>query len=308
VSVPGTQPWTDTGIQVAQGQAVSTTASGLIRIAGSDPGKDPGGDPRCVADATFLLPGAACWSLIGRIGSGQPFALGVNGTHAAAGSGVLSLGVNDQVNEFGDNSGTWTVRVTVSDPDDFGYPIAREPRQTDIGYGIKNGSLHQHSKCFGVPFHYLYHAGEDWFGGTDTPVLAVADGIVTSVTDARYPGSVVVISHPLRDGGRIWSMYGHLDPDKVNVSAEQPVKKGDVVADGLIKQRFGGQDNTHLHWEMRYFADGTDIRSVPKYRHSCSGAAGPGYSYPSHPDHFVANGGSGPTFAWTKPSAFVEAN
>jgi murein DD-endopeptidase MepM/ murein hydrolase activator NlpD len=102
-------------------------------------------------------------------------------------------------------------------------------------------------------------------------------------------------------------VYAHLDPDKILVGKNDTVTKGNVIADGLKVQTYNGQDNTHLHWEMRYFADGSGIKTrSSNYTVSASGEPGPGYSYPDHPDYFVANGGAGPIYRWTNPSFFIE--
>ena len=116
VSVPGTQPWTDTGLSVGLGDSVSITASGTVFIAGSDPGKTPAGDPSCVATDsptdTWVAPGLACWSLIARIGNNPAFEVGDGTSFTAAAGGELFLGVNDDF--FGDNSGAWAAAVTIT--------------------------------------------------------------------------------------------------------------------------------------------------------------------------------------------------
>jgi hypothetical protein len=116
VSVPGTAPWTDTGLSVRPGDTISITTSGTIFIAGSDPGKTPAGDPGCTAadspTDTWVAPGLTCWSMIGRIGNNTAFEVGTGTGFTAASSGELSLGVND--NFFGDNSGAWTADITVT--------------------------------------------------------------------------------------------------------------------------------------------------------------------------------------------------
>src|SRR5690349_3554527 len=77
ITVPATQPWTDTGISLPVG-TVSFTASGTINVFGGDPGYEetPAGDgpayPTCVAGPSTLsgswtANGFPCWSLIGRI-------------------------------------------------------------------------------------------------------------------------------------------------------------------------------------------------------------------------------------------------
>jgi len=125
VAVPGTQPWTDTGIYLSEA-SVSFTASGTVNIyAGrADSNKTPDGTgpvhPNCIASPAifggqWIAMGLPCWSLIGRIGSGPPFEVGAKATHAVPSPGELYLGVNDEsVGSFADNSGEWTVQVSRS--------------------------------------------------------------------------------------------------------------------------------------------------------------------------------------------------
>ncbi|HEX2808918.1 MAG TPA: DUF6777 domain-containing protein, partial [Kineosporiaceae bacterium] len=125
VAVPGTQPWTDTGIYLSEA-SVSFTASGTVNIyAGrADSNKTPDGTgpvhPNCIASPTtfggqWIAMGLPCWSLIGRIGSGPPFEVGAKATHAVPSPGELYLGVNDKsLGSFADNSGKWTVQVSRS--------------------------------------------------------------------------------------------------------------------------------------------------------------------------------------------------
>lgn len=119
VGVPANQPWTDTGVQVPSfppvtGFSFRFNAWGTIYITGSDPGKGPDGDQSCIADSRFVAPGLPCWSLIGRFGlDGAPFFIGsfsLSGDIGAPSTPEdLYLGVNDQIGQFGDNSGAWTV-------------------------------------------------------------------------------------------------------------------------------------------------------------------------------------------------------
>lgn len=112
VTVPGTQPWTDTGINLSAGTLVNITASGSIAFAGG-PGNSytPDGKASCAADESMVAPGITCFALVARIGNGVPFEIGT-GTHfVAKDGGELGLGVNDGI--FSDNSGSWTATVKV---------------------------------------------------------------------------------------------------------------------------------------------------------------------------------------------------
>ncbi len=124
VSIPARRPWTDTGIDVTPGWKVSIETGGTIYISRDDPGTEPSGPavyckqpirPKAQAsDSSFVAPGLPCWSLIGRIGKGAPFEVGVAKALSTATRGRLYLGVNDQTRYFDDNSGSWTVTVSAT--------------------------------------------------------------------------------------------------------------------------------------------------------------------------------------------------
>jgi len=119
VPVPASRPWVDTGVFVNIGDSVSITASGIIYVSGSDPGKGPAGVPGRVATdnnsilpGPFLAPGLTCWSLIGRVGNGPAFEVGTGTSFIAISSGELNLSVDD--NHFPDNRGSWTATITTT--------------------------------------------------------------------------------------------------------------------------------------------------------------------------------------------------
>ena len=140
-------------------------------------------------------------------------------------------------------------------------------------YGIKNPFL-SGIRCFGVDWSELYHAGEDWFrigenGGNipipGTEVTAVADGTVIWAQAINYPGRVVIISHT--DSllpQTTYSVYSHLDPMTLAVQAGQTVTRGQKLGTVLYQT----DNNSHLHWEIRYFSDGSNI--YPNYP-NCNG-------------------------------------
>ena len=118
LDVSGRKEWTSTGITVQEGQRVTITATGEVKFSHDDPPEGPnGGGKPCYPNPaihrwTFPAPNLSCHSLLGRIGhDGTPFEIGRSTTFRATASGLLYLGVND--NFFGDNSGSWTVVVTV---------------------------------------------------------------------------------------------------------------------------------------------------------------------------------------------------
>lgn len=110
LTIPAAQSWTDTSIDLRQGDFVNITSSGIIYIDDSAAEKTPDGDFSCTVDASFSAPDLRCWSLIGKIGDGIPFEVGTRTTFSATTSGRLFLGVNDNI--FSDNSGSWIATIS----------------------------------------------------------------------------------------------------------------------------------------------------------------------------------------------------
>jgi hypothetical protein len=118
ISVRLTQPFTDTGLYLKQGQSVSVSARGTMNwYTGACNGKclsTPAGIP-CPGGGAKRL-GLTCLSLIGRVGpAGRPFDVGESLTFTAPTSGEFLLGVND--NYLPDNTGEWI--ATLSSPTAF---------------------------------------------------------------------------------------------------------------------------------------------------------------------------------------------
>ena len=194
----------------------------------------------------------------------------------------------------------------------FGYPLDPAQRTYLYPYDVMV-DRDQISSCFQRRHDQIWHTGEDWYAPQTTPIYSVSAGRVVFARSAGWGVStaadgVVIVDHTLPDLSHIYSMYGHLDPTKLLVARGARVSKGQIIAGGLNRLEYDAEVTSYLHWEMRYFLDGSKIRRAPDYRRSCNGVAGPAYSYPGHPDSFVANNGEGPTFHWTNPSAFVAAH
>lgn len=101
------------------------------------------------------------------------------------------------------------------------------------------------------PFYkaYVYHEGLDLIVSRGTPVLAAADGTVTTATSNKAQGNVVRIAH---DGG-YETVYAHLE--SMNVHVGQRVHAGDRIGDvGMSGQAFA----PHLHYEVRRDGAGMD--------------------------------------------------
>jgi hypothetical protein len=116
------QPWINTGIAVPMTPGATFTwsiqATGTVKLAATDPGTQPNGylSQGCVAGAGWVAPGLTCYALVGRFGTtGPPFFIGANGSGSVpplSGPTTLYLSVNDELNGFSDNIGTWAVTIT----------------------------------------------------------------------------------------------------------------------------------------------------------------------------------------------------
>lgn len=162
-------------------------------------------------------------------------------------------------------------------------------------YAVKNLDLvhssANHITCFDVGWHRLYHAGVDLYrtdGNTaGTPVRAVANGVVDYV-DSGLENVSVVIRHQTAG---VWSVYWHLA--NPTISDNQTVTKGQIIGyvyDQSYTGRFPyvhpyGQDDSHLHFEIRTFENGGNI--FPNFP-ACNTnyPPGVGYTYPELPDTF----------------------
>ncbi len=117
ISISSNQEWTDTGVTARSGAAIGISAAGDVYLATAGSSQAPNGDPSCKPAASypadspqFPAPQLPCWSLIARIGNGQPFEVGTS-ILATAATGRLYLGVNDD--SFSGNTGIWTVKIKI---------------------------------------------------------------------------------------------------------------------------------------------------------------------------------------------------
>lgn len=113
ITVPANRQWTATGITVRQGQRLTITAQGDIRLS-SDPNDraTASGIVNQRYDSRAPLPRTLAGALIGRIGNGEPFGIGANNTFTAPGTGQLFLGINES--NVSDNEGSFQVTVQTS--------------------------------------------------------------------------------------------------------------------------------------------------------------------------------------------------
>jgi hypothetical protein len=122
VNVPGNQPWIDTGLTVRRGDRIAFRATGEIRLARPNQPElvaSPDGATGVLAESvtgprrrvsSVPVPGMQVGGLIARIGSSDPFPIGLQNEPITMGqSGRLMLGVNAA--SFEDNRGAFTVDI-----------------------------------------------------------------------------------------------------------------------------------------------------------------------------------------------------
>jgi hypothetical protein len=114
VAVRANQAWTDTGVTVRRGELMRFVASGEVMFGGTaGQNAGPGGNS-AMKNASYPVPDLPVGALIGRVGNGQPFAIGTTATAIEMpAAGRLQLGVNDDVHS--DNTGAFRVQVLRGD-------------------------------------------------------------------------------------------------------------------------------------------------------------------------------------------------
>jgi hypothetical protein len=106
--IPANGGWVNTGLRVRKGEWISFSTSGQVQL--SDNSADragAAGTPRNAPGAP--LPNAYAGALIGRVGTGQAFAIGDQAAVPMPFDGILYLAVNDD--QRADNSGEFIVSV-----------------------------------------------------------------------------------------------------------------------------------------------------------------------------------------------------
>lgn len=111
IVVPASQHWVSSGLTVRRGETLMFQSTGEIRLSA---------DPNDVAivsgskaqrySGSAPLPENFVGALIGRVGNGAPFAIGNDTRVTMPASGVLWLGINDDV--VSDNAGQFNVVIT----------------------------------------------------------------------------------------------------------------------------------------------------------------------------------------------------
>ncbi len=111
-NVPGNPAWTDTGLDVANGDAIGIRASGTVCYCGTTCCSGPDGSGEA-APGGWALPGASKGSLIAKVGDGTPFFVGSTYVNTVSSSGRLYLGTNDCGGCYGDNGGAYQAHIEI---------------------------------------------------------------------------------------------------------------------------------------------------------------------------------------------------
>lgn len=129
VQVSATQAWISTGVTLSPGMTVQIRASGAVEASSLSDARPfyhqvppEGRWERHAYTPAPLLPALA---LLGRIGTGPVLLVGAGAQFDVGppyGSGELFLRINDDI--VADNSGSWTVSVTLSRSGIGGQPVA----------------------------------------------------------------------------------------------------------------------------------------------------------------------------------------
>ncbi|MFN8508335.1 MAG: hypothetical protein U0547_12335 [Dehalococcoidia bacterium] len=222
VPVPAREPWWDTAIDISAGSTLSVTASGLIYNSGSGVGVDPSGrtSPNQVPGTQcggFLVPDAGCWSLVGRIGQGPAFPVGMHTTITAAAAGRLYLSVNDDY--FGDNSGAWQATISVT--------------TAGIRYLRADGTTYTPGTSTSQPVTVLFQCSDTLSGVASCPAG------MTFGADGSYSGTVTATD---RAGNATSLSYGPvlIDNTGADITLHLVDHAGVGIAGGTASAYYGG--------------------------------------------------------------------
>jgi murein DD-endopeptidase MepM/ murein hydrolase activator NlpD len=119
---------------------------------------------------------------------------------------------------------------------------------------ISSGFGERQAPCAGCS---SMHMGLDFQPPNDSPIYAIADGVVAEQSDDAYGfGNHVVLEHGdlLGDGTDIQTLYGHMQHKSVPVRTGDVIHVGDFL--GLVG-RTGTATGIHLHFEVH--VDGVQI-------------------------------------------------
>jgi murein DD-endopeptidase MepM/ murein hydrolase activator NlpD len=92
-----------------------------------------------------------------------------------------------------------------------------------------------------------FHSGSDLAAPAGTPILAVADGVVSFAGQRGTYGGLIITEHMV-GGQRVASFYAHMHDDGIHVAAGDSVAAGQHIGD---VGSAGKSTGPHLHLEIR---------------------------------------------------------
>jgi murein DD-endopeptidase MepM/ murein hydrolase activator NlpD len=135
------------------------------------------------------------------------------------------------------------------------FSIVQAP--APAGTGILSAFGGRASSCEGCS---SFHSGTDFGLGAGTPVLAIADGVVTEVGPDGSLGTYVKLEHVI-DGATITSTYAHMGAGSMPFGIGATVARGTQL--GIVGMT-GAATAPHLHFEIRLGGPfGTPVNPVP---------------------------------------------
>lgn len=145
--------------------------------------------------------------------------------------------------------------------------VAKSP-ETEVGSQPVSGAIFTHpakgpiTSKFGMRNHPIYntprfHAGVDFGVPVGTPLVAPADGVVSTAGVMGGFGNVIMISHYI-DGQNITTVSAHLS--SINVSAGQTVSRGQTIG---ATGNSGASTGPHLHFEVHLGGYGNPVDPLP---------------------------------------------
>ncbi|MFA5907076.1 MAG: M23 family metallopeptidase, partial [Desulfobacula sp.] len=102
------------------------------------------------------------------------------------------------------------------------------------------------------------HKGKDFGTRTvpDLPIPSAADGVIVWSAFFKDYGNTVVIKHTGSDGTNFFTLYAHLDGDRMPAVGTE-IQKGQVIGEaGGTGAPGGGSYPIHLHYEVREYDPG----------------------------------------------------
>ncbi|MDF1480308.1 M23 family metallopeptidase [Leifsonia sp. H3M29-4] len=132
-----------------------------------------------------------------------------------------------------------------------GTPLGGVPETSTLVFPLPNGTW-VNTSDFGWrtdPFtgERAFHSGTDWAAADGTPILALADGVVSHAGLSSGYGGLIIIEHTI-GGERIASAYAHMWESGILVSVGDRVVAGQHIGNVGSSGRSTG---AHLHFEIR---------------------------------------------------------